>query len=68
MLLKANILYHYRVSSQRSHLLTEGKILTDILWTPMVLPASVLEVPHPPAPPARGVGQLQGRRYVITRL
>ena len=41
------------------HLLTEGQVLTDILWAPVVLPPAVLQVPHPPTVLGGRVHQLQ---------
>ena len=56
------------MSPECTHFLTKGQVLTDILRTAVVLPPTVLEVPHPPAPPTGGVAQLKGCRLVAARL
>ena len=47
------------VSPESPHLLTEGEVLAHVLRAAVVLPPAVLQVPHSPHSPARGVGQLQ---------
>ena len=47
-----------RVPPESPHLLTECQVLTHILRAPVILPPTVLEMPHPSAPPTRGMGQL----------
>ena len=49
----------HRMPPESPHLLTEGQVLTDILWAPVVLPPTVLQVPHPPTALGGRVHQLQ---------